>query len=475
MAGRSLYLGASPDGWAWAAPDHALLVLGPPRSGKTTSVVIPNVLAAQGPVISTSTKPDVVGATLAHRSRLGRCWVFDPSGEAQVPDHANRLRWSPVTPSADWDTARTMARSLVAATREGTVVSDSSYWRARAQLLLGPLLHAAALDQLSVAAVTRWVNRRDLAPARAILEDRGSELAADVLAGLAAGEERELSHVLSTATTVLQAYQSRAALEGAENPNFDPAAFVVSADTIYIWAPSRSQELVAPLVVALLEEVTSAAYRVAGGQGRPGGPGQPAPAGPLVLALDEVANIAPLPGLPKILSEGGGQGILTLACFQDLSQARARWGAAADGFLSTLGGKLVLPGIGDTRTLEALSVLCGDIDVPVRSTGRSGPWWRPGGISVSTSWSTRRQRRIPVDALSRGVPGQALYLEGGRRPVSVALTPCHLTPPWRELVAGPPLSRPADRTPVPGLGPSRQERRTGRRGSGGEGGVGLGR
>ena len=90
----------------------------------------------------------------------------------------------------------------------------------------------------------------------------------------------------------------------------------------------------------------------------------------MVLALDELANIAPLPELPSMVSEGGGQGLVTLACFQDLSQARHRWPGQADGFPSLFGTTVVLPGIGDVRTLEALSVLTGDHEVVVRSVSR---------------------------------------------------------------------------------------------------------
>ena len=68
-----------------------------------------------------------------------------------------------------------------------------------------------------------------------------------------------------------------------------------------------------------------------------------------------------------MVSEGGSQGLLTLACLQDLSQARQRWGRAADGFLSLFGTKLVLPGIGDLDTLELVSRLGGEVDVPARS------------------------------------------------------------------------------------------------------------
>jgi type IV secretory pathway TraG/TraD family ATPase VirD4 len=201
---------------------------------------------------------------------------------------------------------------------------------------------------------------------------------------------------------------------------------VGSADTVYLCASGRAQSLVGPTIVALVEEVRSAAYERAGAGRQPGGP-------PVSLILDEVANIAPLPDLPSIVSEGAGQGLLTLVCLQDLSQARARWGREAEGFASLFGAKLVFPGIGDMATLEALSALCGEVDVAVRSRTAGGGWWRPGGATRSTTSSTRRQRRMPVDAMSKGVPGKGLFLQGGEAPGMIELTPWHSTPAWRGL------------------------------------------
>ena len=140
----------------------------------------------------------------------------------------------------------------------------------------------------------------------------------------------------------------------------------------------------APVVVAFLEQVRAATYRTAAeGTLRL----------PVTLVLDEVANVAPLPDLPAMVSEGGGQGLLTLACLQDLSQARARWGVAADGFFSLFGSKVVLPGIGDMSTLEAVSRLAGQTDVAVRSVNTSA-WWssRP---SANVTYSSRLQPRPP--------------------------------------------------------------------------------
>ena len=108
-------------------------------------------------------------------------------------------------------------------------------------------------------------------------------------------------------------------------------------------------------MVALLEQIRTAVYA------------RPPNAAPVVFALDEVASIAPLPSLPAMAAEGGGQGLMTLACLQDLSQARARWGEVADGFFSLFNPKLVFPGIGDQRTLALVSALAGDEKVQTKS------------------------------------------------------------------------------------------------------------
>lgn len=66
----------------------------------------------------------------------------------------------------------------------------------------------------------------------------------------------------------------------------------------------------------------------------------------MTFVLDEVANTAPIP-LPNVASEAGGQGLHLVVGFQDLSQARTRWGQAADGFLTLFPEKLILSGMND--------------------------------------------------------------------------------------------------------------------------------
>jgi type IV secretory pathway TraG/TraD family ATPase VirD4 len=77
--------------------------------------------------------------------------------------------------------------------------------------------------------------------------------------------DRELASILSEASRALQVYQLPDAIASTENANFDPAAFVAGAygrSTVYIMSSNESQQLVAPLVVAFLNQIRQAQYRL---------------------------------------------------------------------------------------------------------------------------------------------------------------------------------------------------------------------
>ena len=109
---------------------------------------------------------------------------------------------------------------------------------------------------------------------------------------------------------------------------------------------------------------------------------------PLLLALDEIGNLAPLPSLPSLMSEGGGSGITTLAVLQSLSQARDRWGEQqANALWDAAIVKTILGGGSNARDLADLSALIGERDERTESVSRD----RLGGRTTSTSI-----RRVPV-------------------------------------------------------------------------------
>lgn len=426
-----IYLGLGSGGWAWSGAQRCVLVLGPSRSGKTSSLVIPNVLAAPGAVVSTSTKPEVLGCTAAVRGRRGRVLLFDPTGTTEPPPGVERVGWSPLCSSTRWDGSLQMARSMVdAADTAGAGRSTAvfGHWQERAASLLAPLLHAAALEKEAMRTVLHWVDRHDGSAALAILSRRLGDAApaVDVLSGILTTDGREQSGIWSTASGVLSAYRSIGALDATEGRLFDAEPFCDGPHSLFVCAPGRDQQLVAPLVVGLLSDIRDAAYRRAR-EGRG--------AAPVLLALDELANIAPIPDLPAMVSEGAGQGLLTLACLQDLSQARARWGRQADALLSLFGTTLVLGGIADVPTLDAVARLAGDHEVPSRTVGRAqGP---DGRLRPSVSVTGVLRPRLPVDVIARGAPGTALAIDARNRMGWVSLTPAFACSPWRELSTAP--------------------------------------
>jgi type IV secretion system protein VirD4 len=162
---------------------------------------------------------------------------------------------------------------------------------------------------------------------------------------------------------MLSAFDSERILKQADEASttaFNPCCFLARPDTVFVVCPTDAQVNLAPLVVGLVEQIRSAALRVSDWS----------PTGelplPLLLALDEVANIASLPPLPAILAEGRARSIVVLCAFQTYGQAEAVWGQRADGLVFSGGCSLFLAGTRDEAVLRRLELLGG---APLRSPG----------------------------------------------------------------------------------------------------------
>jgi type IV secretion system protein VirD4 len=396
----------------FAPPEHACLVVGPPRCGKTSAVVVPNIVSACGPVVATSTKSDLLATTASARRRVGECLVFDPAGKTTAPPGCRLVGWSPVSASETFDRAVLTAEAMVLSARGGGG-GEGHHWSERAQALLAPAFHAAFLESQPMARLLSLVDRREGREITAVLARHDSGLALDTFTGVMATEERELSAIWSTASSVLSAYRSERALEACEKGTVCFEEFVRSGSTLYVCSGADDQAHSAPIVSGLLRQARLAGYEAAAA----GELGAATLHPPCLFLLDEVANIAPLHDLPSLVAEGGGQGVVTLACLQDLSQATARWGRLGEGFVTLFNTKVIFPGIGDRRTLEALSVLAGDHEVEVvsltegpRAKGLPGLFGRR--LSPQATYSTRRQPRLPPDAIAQGLGGGVVGFAG---------------------------------------------------------------
>ena len=400
--GRCLPIGITDDDhWAHTPPDTHLLALGPPRSiaGKTASVIIPTILTARGPVVAASTKDDVIQATAIARAHKGQLWCYAPDGTTEVPPYVKALHWSPVVGAEDWGVALTTASEMVA-TLTSAELKSGDHWKDRASDLLAAVLHYAAKSGHDMRHARDAVYEFT-APAgdttvgdviRTWLKTHDAPDAASMLGSVLFAGREERAGIMSTAARALKGYRLPGAIDSTDNRNFDVEEFVRGGiagrvDTVYIMSTRKQQEMVAPLVVALLGQIRDAVYKVHRERQCEDS---------VVFALDEMYGLAPLPDLPGMLSDGGSQGLLVAGGVQDLTLIKSRWPKEADAFLTLFGNVMVFPFIRDGHTLDAVSKLIGDHDAAKESTTVGGP-------RTTTTYSTHREPIFPPSQIYAGI------------------------------------------------------------------------
>ncbi|HZQ78531.1 MAG TPA: type IV secretory system conjugative DNA transfer family protein [Acidimicrobiia bacterium] len=152
-------------------PAASLAVVGPSGCGKTSGFAIPALLEWDGPVVATSVKTDLLGATFAARRAVGSVWIYDPTACTPFP----AARWSPLPACVTWAGAQRVAAWLCeAAETKRSSVTDADYWQSQAQIALAPHLHAAATSGATMADVVRWIEMQEIEFVRtALVESAG--------------------------------------------------------------------------------------------------------------------------------------------------------------------------------------------------------------------------------------------------------------------------------------------------------------
>lgn len=392
------------DGWAVGAATDTVGVVGPHDSGKTHGVLIPQALLWGGPLISTSTKPDVLRATAGRRQALaeqlaGKVYVYAPTTPPGVLIEGLRpVHWSPLAGCTDPQVTFLRVEALVNTTQVGRGVEDPTHWRAGAARVLRPYFFAAAHHKVrsgDLTVVRQWLSNHEFEEPLAILDGLRSFEAdqwATELRGVADTPPRERGSFFSAAEHALAATANPNVLRSSMETELDPVEFLATRSTLYIVSPSEHQAAVAPLISALIESIVVAAYelhRVGRLEHR------------LLLSLDELANIAPLPSLGSIASQGNSQGVNLCWAAQSLAQLRERYGVhAADAIWSETTAQIVFGGMSDGTTLQGLSSLIGERLVTMRGTS-------------TENWTGRRHRTRMAAYRPRVTPAQLAQLRPG--------------------------------------------------------------
>ncbi|MFZ2481495.1 MAG: TraM recognition domain-containing protein, partial [Propioniciclava sp.] len=418
-------LGTSKGGQVWATVEDSILLIGPPRSGKGLHVVINSVLDAPGAVITTSTRPDNLTATLRARERTGPVAVFDP--QQLAPGLSSGMRWSPVRGCQDPLTAMIRAKGLATSTGFGGV-QDAGFWEGKTTAAIQALLHAAALDGRDARTLYQWALNPTLAgDAVRILSTHpgAADGWADSLDAMVNADPRTRDSIWQGVSLALAALADPRVLDAvspAVGEEFEPESFLRAGGTLYLLATGAGAGASAALVAAFIEDLVEAARKIAARS--PGARMDP----PLLLALDEIGNLSPLPSLPTLMAEGGGTGITTLPVLQSLAQAREGWGEnAANAIWDASIVKVILGGASNSRDLQDLATLIGDRDETTDSVTTDAY----GAHSMQRS--VRRVPILPPDALRTLRFGTGVVMLRTARPIITTLRPWPRRPDAAQL------------------------------------------
>jgi type IV secretion system protein VirD4 len=407
-----------------AEPRASVLGIGPAQSGKSTGLIVPAVLEWRGPVLSTSVKADVVHDTHDARARLGEVQVFDPTGSSGLPHTA----WSPIAAARTWEGARRTAANLLGVGDHGQAHSnDETFWKPAGARYLAPLLLAAAHGQLTMSDVLRWIAEMDQDQPTELLghcPSRGAKPGLHALKSVWDADHRLQSSLMQTIATGLDAWQEPAiAAATIGERQIDPATLLSGENTLYLVAPAHEQRRLRGLFTALVADITAHAFGRSAATGRPIDP-------PLLLALDEAANIAPLPNLDEIASTGPGQGVQLLTILQNISQAADRWGHdRAETIIANHRARLFCSGIGDRATLEYLRTTLGDEEIARIATHRQSPL-----ATGSRTYSTDFRSLAAPHRVRQADTNTALLIYGRLAPAWISLRPWYANTKLSQLI-----------------------------------------
>lgn len=162
--GHAIYLGRDTVGPVFGTREDHLLVVGPPRSGKTSRILTPTVAGHPGPVLAISTRSDLLIDTHNVRSAIADAFggsvrqlglagsVVEPALETQSWDLTNGCE--------HWETARDRAAMMVGAAVPPN--NNDTIWRDSASIALAGALHGAALCGHSGSRMAAKIRSADL-------------------------------------------------------------------------------------------------------------------------------------------------------------------------------------------------------------------------------------------------------------------------------------------------------------------------
>jgi hypothetical protein len=376
-------------GALWVNLEQRVRIIARPGWGKTTRLLVPIIRQLAGPVLVSSTEPEIFTSTVLARTtrRLpGRFGYRSPARTYPVAvvdcSPGNRItggkyetvRWNPIPGCEDFAVATRRAQALMKGVDDGQAQDSAAarYFEEVASAVVAAMLHAAALSPgVELEDIGGWIATSTYSTADAVLSTSGEELTVTVDAEpVALMSIRKFLDKAGGRTTVqveasvLKGISSMLSLEGRricgsrKGAQFDMTGLIRAKGTMYLLGEPDRMRVVRPLLSMIASEVFVAAEQVA----RASGGRSPA----FYAVLDELRSGVRVATLPDIASEKRKFRIgYVYACTNGGDEA-ALYGEADAARLRAAAGTSIYGGL-DPQSMDDITERAGRTDV-VRAT-----------------------------------------------------------------------------------------------------------
>jgi len=393
------YLGGYTDGQDYYALRYQgglhMLCFGPPGSGKSMSLVVPNLAHLRRSVIVIDPKGELAAVTARKRATFGKVIVLNPFGLLiEEAEHLESACWNPLLqldPDGDFEgDARTVADALIEKSGEG----NSRFFDSNAENIVTALLmwerfskgDAASLTNIRAELSQPTIYKDDepvsglLHTLKAMSECTEHRAIQDV-GGRAYARFTDKGSQSTSAQDVIDTALSNLgflsndliATDMAFGSAIDFGALHREVTTIYLILPLKELTKQAKWLRLFVNVALSKLYETA--------PIGRAVLPPVMLVLDEFGNLGKLSQIVTALTTARGLRIQLWVFLQNLAQLKTHYKTDWTNFF-TGSGAITTFRTGDNETADYLSTAYGNQEQTVETQTQSGGSLRPEAIPL---------------------------------------------------------------------------------------------
>ena len=412
-------------------PEHVLLVA-PTRERKGVSVVIPNALSWQGPMVVLDTKAEIADITSGYRSQHQPVFFFNPVATDYRTHRYNPLAYVAADPNLRVNDVQKIGSMLFP-----DIPGTATIWTATPRSLflgivlylfetpekmvtLGQVLRETLVDGDGAKYFAKTINDRakrgDALSQECVLSlNTYISIAADVTrAGIMAGFRSRLELWMSPL------------VDAATSANdFDLRDLRKKPMTIYVCVTQDNLERLAPLINLFIQQLVDLNTRVLPSQDK-------SLKYTCLLLMDELTSIGKVPALAKGIAYLAGYGLRLLSVIQSPGQlVEIGSRESASNFTANHGLQIAFaPKATETDTAEAISKWLGYMTVKGGSKSKSR-----NGVSESES-SQKRALLLPQEVVALGIDW-SIVVKRGMPPARVRKIEYYSDPNFMERLLPP--------------------------------------